>query len=131
MPDRSTTALEWGADWWGADWPLNCPPSDAIPCNGVLFRLIRAPNDWQPAIVRGSHLDKSDCIRRALSCAVSVESLRAVKSLNRGIYEGGTIVKGELQAGHGKMKATGHPGHRSVWIRAQYWDSRETLFAPV
>jgi hypothetical protein len=126
MPDTPAPPPE-----WPEGWPDDCPAGDTPDCEGTLFRLIRGPRDWDNARDRGAFPAEPECLRVSLSCYVSIETMRSAKSLNKGIWADAAVVRADLTAEHGKMLATRGLGHRSLWLRAQYWNMRDRIFQAV
>jgi hypothetical protein len=113
-----------------------CPPPDAVPCGGTLFRYICNSSDWATYLQRGKVRADAGagqkCRGAALSCWLSLESLRNKLSMRENLLENCTFVQATLAAEHGVIKPTsGDPSHVSLWLKRRFAASPNVLFSAV
>jgi len=102
------------------DLPPNCPPPDAEPANGTVFRCCKnnppAASDMLTHVEREQALNADPCLRRALSVLRSEEDARHQARLFRG-WKTKFVAKAELTRQHGWCLATPArlPSHTSWW----------------
>lgn len=117
---------------WPSHFPTNCPPADALDLNGTVFLLIATDpptdEDMKCAIDRGTHRNKPECLRAALSCAVESDHLEEVRQASPRLKHH-KLACASLKPHHGKIKQTGSPGHHSMWMRAQHLAIGYQLFS--
>ncbi|MBC7816999.1 MAG: hypothetical protein IAG10_08940 [Planctomycetaceae bacterium] len=102
------------------DWPADCPPTDAVDANGVVFRLVQSrPQtavDFQTHFELGKMPTAPPCLRCGLSVFRTPEDahhqFRAFPKLGR------YLASGTLQSEHGKTKLTHgrQPTHTTWWV---------------
>lgn len=116
---------------WPSHVPHQCPPSDAIPPDGEVFRLVEAipatAEDMKCAMEQGTFPRKDSCLRAALSCSRTpdyLEDLRA--SVPR--LKAHLIAVATLDHTHGLIKQTGAEGHHSLWLFAGVLPTAHQLF---
>ncbi|MGO2134756.1 MAG: hypothetical protein ACTH3S_04925 [Marinobacter sp.] len=101
-------------------WPECCPPDDAPPAEGVVYRICRenppAPGDFQSHAELGKSSKGDPCMRHGLSVFRDISEAQHLT----GIFPklGKLIFRGELTAEHGKIKPTPaklRPSHVTWW----------------
>ena len=111
---------------WPSFLPKNCPPDDAVPADGVVYRLVRqdppAQRDFVPQRNAGSRssFPGSECIASGLSVLRELDD--AVRLRKRvPAFKNRTIARGELrpEAGvtrHTPSKKDGGGSHLTWWV---------------
>lgn len=116
---------------WPAHFPSCCPPTDARDLQGKVYRLVATDPptaaDMLSALERGAFPKKDQCQRAALSCALTVEDLAAIRN-NVPKLRDQMIAFASLSAADGKIKQTGRPGHYSMWLCASTLQNSANLF---
>jgi hypothetical protein len=116
------------------DWPAStasypqCPPADAEPATGVVFRLYRNEDDWKTYRELGK-------ARSCLACGFSVfrdldrvRSKFSVRANSATVYR---VFAATLEAEHGRLMATGSSGHYTLWLRRAHHVRVRDLFSAV
>jgi hypothetical protein len=110
---------------WRKHLPDDCPPEDAIPTIGQVYRLADKNNFDENDFLshRELHPERewegvSECVAGGISVYTELEGIlrlrRRVKSMRRK-----KVISGVLEPKHGKMKHTPsetHPSHHTWWI---------------
>jgi hypothetical protein len=114
------------------DWPENCPPQDATPAGGDLYRIVSSNppriDDLESYEELGTPARGSECRRRAISVFETREM--ACHRLRYSPYLGSAVAKGTLDATHGKLKLTNaKSGHIAWWCPVEV--KRVELFGEV
>lgn len=119
----------------GVDWPkhvpAHCPPPDAVPPSGFVYRLVETipatAEDMKSAYENGSFPRKDPCLRAALSCSCSPEYL---EDLRRSVprLKQRRVAVASLDHTHGVMKQTGAVGHHSLWLFGTVLPGAHLLF---
>ena len=102
------------------DWPADCPSFDAEKANGTVYRVCKEspplPEDFQSHAELGKHSQGSECMRRGLSV---FKDRKEADHLTRLFPKLGKLVlRGTLEPGHARIKATPskkHPSHTTWW----------------
>jgi hypothetical protein len=110
----------------------NCPPVDANPPSDNLYVFVKnnppTSNDFLTAHEKGIHLDADPCLRRALSCGVSVNYLDSILNLFP-IKRGWKKAIGQALSDDGKIKQTGaNSFHHSLWLEEESKKNFHTRF---
>jgi hypothetical protein len=107
-----------------------CPPAEAMPTNGPVYRRI-GPEGLKTWAELGRSNKKSDaerCRCAALSVFTDVESLRAAAKVHEHMATQPVVVA-LLHPEHGLIARTGPTrGHHSLWLRRKHMDARGSLF---
>lgn len=117
------------------DWPDNCPPADAEPAKGAVFRIVAAdpPNadDLKSYRELGVPARGSECRQRAVSVFQTHD--QACHRLRLSPRLGAAIARAELNATHGAVKLTSaRSGHIAWWsVAALTPHNRAKLFEEV
>lgn len=103
------------------DWPPGCPPDDAPPASGKVYRIVRTSPptaaDFRSHREMGKLPDADPCLRRGLSMFQTVEGAMHARELFRRRL-GKFIACGTLASEHGKLKPTPSrtlPNHVTWW----------------
>ena len=119
---------------WPQHFPANCPPEDALDLTGTVWYLVAhdppKPEDFRSATERNAFVGKPECERASLSCGRTHEyiaSLRNAIPRLRTMH----VACAESNSNHGKIKATGKPGHHSMWLTAAALRDAPTRFRVV
>ncbi len=101
------------------DWPQGCPPDDAEPADGVVYRLVKnkppTESDFLSHHETGRLPNAPACLRCGLSVfrdlADAVHQRRLLPRLGR------YVARGELEDTHGKTRLTSgqQPTHTTWW----------------
>lgn len=101
-------------------WPDTCPPPDAEPASGAVYRICRenppAVEDFQSHAELGKTSKGNECIRHGLSVFRNPSEARHLTELFPKL--GKLIFRGELTPEHGKLKTTPartRPSHVTWW----------------
>lgn len=103
-------------------YPEECPPADAPPAGGTVFRLVRgtvpSPSDFVPvAIENPSRLTAKT---RCLGCGLTVfREVADVEQLQKRVagHRDKRVAVGTLDEAAGVLKPTGKPSHHTWWVR--------------
>lgn len=101
------------------DWPPGCPPQDAVPASGRVFRLVRgstpSPDDFKSHFDQGKKVPAKQCTGRSLSVFRTKQQAAQCQALLQ--YLGDHVAFGDLSSGHGmtKLSQRKHPGHTEWW----------------
>jgi hypothetical protein len=113
---------------WPSHFPEGCPYSDALDARGEMFRFVPPDGDrWTPT---PGYFNRPPCVRAALSCYPTRESLEAMGRIVPR-FRGASIMRAILEPRHGKVQQTGRPPHHSVWLRAAVLAKADDLFTVV
>jgi len=118
---------------WPANYPPSCPPEDAAPTGGDVYRFVGndppKPDDMRSWLELGLGKGR-DCQRAALSCSLTREHLEEVR---RAVptRRSDRIARATLSVEHGKLAQTGALGHHSLWLRHRFHSSIHRLFEVV
>lgn len=107
---------------WFEELPASCPPSDAVSCEGVFYRIangnpVVSPDFFsqrklQPdKIFKGNGVD--ECVARAVSLFKDKEDAR--KRLKLPKFKHSVIASVRLEPKDGAMKKTFRDSHYSWW----------------
>jgi hypothetical protein len=104
-------------------WPQDCPPADAEPANGVVFRLVRnnppAASDFLSYAEEGKCPRRDPCLRCGLSVYRTLEDTVAKHAELRERFPdidfGQHVASATLSPEHGKTKQTFAPTHTTWW----------------
>lgn len=104
-------------------YPENCPPLDAKPYKGKIFRFVKhnpvSQKDCLTAIESGLHPDADLCTRHALSCGISEAYLDKMLSLVP-IFRNKKRAFAEIDYNDGVIKQTGdNLTHYSSWAQCE------------
>lgn len=103
------------------EWPTGCPPSEATPAKGVVYRTCdRSPpssDDFKSYFQLGKAPKACPCLRAGLSVFRDMHDAVHHASSFRRIA--GHVTKADLRAEHGKIKPTpsknSGPSHTTWW----------------
>lgn len=101
------------------DWPQGCPPADAEPAAGLVYRLVKnAPvlaTDFRTHAELGKLPKAPPCLRVGLSVFRSRDD--AIHQAALLPFLGDKLASGELQPVHGRTKLTAGrmPSHTTWW----------------
>lgn len=101
------------------DWPPDCPPPDAVPAIGVVYRLVKnnpaAVTDFRTHAELNKLPKAPPCLRVGLSVFRTRED--AVHQAALLPFLGDKVASGELRPEHGKTKLTPGkmPSHTTWW----------------
>src|SRR5438094_219145 len=94
-----------------SDWPDGCPPKDAIPASGTVFRVVKTKpartEDFRTQCELGQYPDANPCLRRGLSVLDTKEAAYHQRFLFPKL--GRFIAFGDLHPAHGATKQSGRP----------------------
>lgn len=103
-----------------ADLPVGCPPSDAQPCVGEIYRLVPSLPIDQSGFV--SHFDRfpgkkwqDECIAKGLSVQRSYEAICKLRKRFKRGYRDHKVVFASLNPAIGVIKQTKSEGHYTWW----------------
>lgn len=112
------------------EWSADCPPADAIPAEGTVFRICEQESltvqDFRTYLEMGKLPDAPPCRRAGLSVFRKRSDAEHRARLQPGF--GRIVAKGTLLNEHGVTKQTGRPSHTTWWI-AEGVD-RVSIFSP-
>ncbi|CAN5901330.1 hypothetical protein BH11MYX4_BH11MYX4_01930 [soil metagenome] len=121
------------AHTWPDHYPHSCPPADAAPVSGDVYRLVE--NDPPTTADMQSYFvlnlaSGQDCKRCSLSCYRNVDDANQLRdSVPK--FRGHKIAQAALGPGHGRIDATGKNGHRSLWVAKAHVPTIHVLFKVV
>lgn len=116
---------------WRDHLPNECPPDDAIPTNGVVYRLASRKNFDESDFLsyREMYPDGHwDGVPECIACGLSVfTEIAGIERLLRRVpgkkrsksHKVKKVIEGKLTPKHGKMKntpSTTHKSHHTWWI---------------
>ena len=112
------------------DWPNECPPNDAVPAEGTVYRLVKnnpcEQNDFRSHRELGKLPNADPCLR----CGLSVFRDIADAKHQHCAYPklGNFIARANVNATHGRTKLTQgqQPSHTTWWPHEDI--ERHTLF---
>jgi hypothetical protein len=119
---------------WPAHFPLDCPPGDAVPLNGVVYRFVGGaavtPDDMKSHTERGiaEGADPSD--RAGLSVFLDLVHARFLLATPR--WSASRIASADLSPEHGQIKQTGKAKvkkHHTMWLRRHVVVTAHELFS--
>jgi hypothetical protein len=114
-----------------ADWPASCPPQDASPASGEVYRVVKnnppEETDFHSHREKGLLPSAPECMRCGLS--VFDELHGATHMLDLFPKLGKYVATASLQDCHGKVKRTPgkHPSHTTWWPYSHV--RRDALFS--
>jgi len=91
-----------------SDWPECCPPSDAEPASGIVFRGVRTNPPTDDDFLTYRELGKSDRGKVCEAAGVSVfrDDTDARHYMDKYPWTGDHLARGELRPEHGITKLT-------------------------
>lgn len=115
------------------DWPPGCPPPDAAPAQGTVYRIVRevplTARDFRTAQELGRARSASACLRCGLSVLRTLADARHQCALFPAL--GDRMATAELRPPHGRTKLTrGKVPTHTTWWPALGVD-RDSLFRVV
>lgn len=109
---------------WRDHLPDGCPPDDALPAHGLVYRLVNKINfDSKDFLSRreekpDGEWDVSECVAGGVSIYTELHGIKRLQEMVPAMRRK-KITKGILDAKHGKMKNTPsqtHSSHYTWWI---------------
>ena len=116
---------------WPKLWPEDCPPKDALPANGVLYRGVASnpptPDDFRSQDELGAFKNAPQCLRLGVSLLTTLDdALHYLELFPRAKF----IARSKFQpvCGRIKPKATREfPSHHTWWSPEGF--PRESVFS--
>lgn len=106
---------------WPDHFPENCPPEEAIPASGLVYRLLKDDHiqPWDFLSHRERFPNKNFFLPECQVCGLSVYlDIEGVRKMQRRVssMRGKKLCYGTLTPEMGAMKPTGHEiSHRTWW----------------
>ena len=116
--------------------PELCPPSDASPAVGIIFRFVRtspvSPGDMRSWEDEGRSPGVGDpCMRCALSVLVDWNDVQQARATIP-VFRKRKVASATLSGVHGRVKQTGNNAwHHSLWVERECASSIHCLFGVV
>lgn len=120
---------------WPDYFPDNCPPKDAKPATGIVYRLLRQKkvkkSDFKPRILSNlPRFDGKECEESGLSVYKNLDDMYRLQKFIPGMRKR-VPAKGELIPEMGQIKPTPREGnsHHTWWVPLGVapWDSFEII----
>jgi len=105
-----------------SEWPEGCPPTDAQPASGEVFRVVKVDPPTADDFLTFQELGKPDSGKPCEAAGVSVfrDAKDARHYCAKFPHLGELIAKGSLSSSHGAIKSTprnvgGKPNSHATW----------------
>jgi len=119
------------------DWPEGCPPNDAEPAFGIVFRGVKTNPPTEDDFLTYRELGKADRGKPCEAAGVSVfrDDKDAKHYIDKYPYTGNMIAKGTLSSDHGMVKPTARSLNGKKNSHTTWWPyesvNRPSLFSVV